>query len=134
VSSPAANLAHRLAHNAEAVCRHYLSNGHREGRYWLVGDVANTPGRSLFVRLSGPDSGKGAAGKWTDAATGEHGDLLDLIALNRGFDRLRDALDEARVFLSLPRPDPGAAERYAQTTSSRGSPQSARRLDRKSVV
>ena len=81
MSSHAADLAHRLARNAEAVCRHYLSNGRREGRYWLVGDVANTPGRSLFVRLHGPDSGKGAAGKWTDAATGEHGDLLDLIAL-----------------------------------------------------
>ena len=66
MSSPAADLAHRLARNAEAVCRHYLSNGRREGRYWLVGDVANTPGRSLFVRLSGPDSGKGAAGKWTE--------------------------------------------------------------------
>ena len=103
--SHAADLARRLARNAEAVCRHYLSNGHREGRYWLVGDVANTRGRSLFVRLSGPDHGKGAAGKWTDAATGEHGDLLDLIALNRGLDRLRDALDEARAFLALP-PDP----------------------------
>ena len=40
----------------------------------------NTPGRSLYVRLQGPDYGPGAAGKWTDAATGEHGDLLDLIA------------------------------------------------------
>jgi hypothetical protein len=66
MSSHATDLAHRLARNAEAVCRHYLSNGHREGRYWLIGDVTNTPGRSLFVRLSGPDSGKGAAGKWTD--------------------------------------------------------------------
>jgi len=47
---------------SEAVCRHYLSNGRREGRYWLVGDVRNTPGRSLFVRLKGPESGKGAAG------------------------------------------------------------------------
>jgi hypothetical protein len=121
-------MAHRLARNAEVVCRHYLSNGHREGRYWLVGDVANTPGRSLFVRLSGPDSGKGAAGKWTDAATGEHGDLLDLIALNRGLDRLRDALDEARVFLSLSRPDPVAAERHDRTPAPRGSPESARRL------
>ncbi len=64
--SRAADLARRLARNAEAVCRHYLSNGHREGRYWLVGDIANTPGRSLFVRLYGPDHGKGAAGKWTD--------------------------------------------------------------------
>ena len=75
----ASDLAQRLGHNAEAVCREYLSNGRREGRYWLVGDVANTRGRSLFVRLSGPDHGKGAAGKWTDAATGEHGDLLDVI-------------------------------------------------------
>jgi hypothetical protein len=66
MSSHAADLARRLARNAEAVCRHYLSNGHREGRYWLVGDVSNTRGRSLFVRLSGPDHGKGAAGKWTD--------------------------------------------------------------------
>ena len=73
----AAALARRLARNAEAVCRHYLSNGRREGRWWTVGDVANTPGRSLFVRLYGPDTGRGAAGKWTDAATGEHGDLLD---------------------------------------------------------
>lgn len=66
MASHAADLARRLARNAEAVCRHYLSNGHREGRYWLVGDIANTRGRSLFVRLYGPDHGKGAAGKWTD--------------------------------------------------------------------
>jgi hypothetical protein len=32
----------------------------------MVGDVKNTPGRSMFVRLSGPESGKGAAGKWID--------------------------------------------------------------------
>lgn len=71
---PATDLARRLAAQAEAVCRRYLSNGHREGRYWLVGDVRNTPGRSMFVRLKGGETGKGAAGKWTDAATGEHGD------------------------------------------------------------
>jgi hypothetical protein len=27
----AADLARRLARDAEAVCRHYLSNGHRQG-------------------------------------------------------------------------------------------------------
>jgi hypothetical protein len=104
MASQAADLARCLARDAEAVCRRYLSNGRRWGRYWVVGDVANTPGRSLFVRLTGPDRGKGAAGKWTDAATGEHGDLLDLIGLNLGLEHLRDALDEARSFLSLPRP------------------------------
>jgi hypothetical protein len=126
MSSPAADLARCLARNAEAVCRHYLSNGHREGRYWLVGDVANTAGRSLFVRLSGPDHGKGAAGKWTDAATGQHGDLLDLIALNRGLDHLRDTLDEARAFLALP-PDPPPL-RQDRLAVPRGSAESARRL------
>jgi hypothetical protein len=124
--SPAAELAHRLARDAEAVCRHYLSNGRREGRYWLVGDVANTPGRSLFVRLTGPDTGKGAAGKWTDSAAGQHGDLLDLIAMNRGLDRFRDVLDEARTFLSLPRPEPANSRNRRPAPC--GSPESARRL------
>jgi len=106
MSSQAAELADRLARIAEAVCRHYLSNGHREGRYWIVGDVANTPGRSLYVRLYGPLSGKRAAGKWTDTATGQHGDLLDLIALSCGLDRLADVLAEARRFLGLAQPTP----------------------------
>jgi hypothetical protein len=128
MSSPAAELAHRLARDAEAVCRHYLSNGRREGHYWLVGDVANTPGRSLFVRLRGPDRGKGAAGKWTDAATGQHGDLLDLIAMNRGLDRLRDVLDEARSFLALPRTKPAPERVQRHPTVPTGSPESARRL------
>src|SRR5579863_9858596 len=128
MSSQAAELARRLARDAEAVCRHYLSNGRRTGRYWIVGDARNTPGRSLFVRLHGPDSGKGAAGKWTDAATGEHGDLLDLIALNRGLDRLRDTLDEARTFLSLPRPDLARTTGHETSPAPRGSPESARRL------
>jgi hypothetical protein len=62
----ASDIARRLAQNAEAVCRHYLSNGRREGRAWRVGDVDNAPGRSMAVRLSGPDSGPGAAGHWTE--------------------------------------------------------------------
>ena len=62
----ASELAIRLGREVEAVCRHYLSSGQRAGRYWLVGDVQNTPGRSMFVRLTGPASGKGAAGKWSE--------------------------------------------------------------------
>jgi hypothetical protein len=60
----------------------------------------------------------------TDAATGEHGDLLDLIALNLGLARLRDVLDEARSFLSLPRPQP-PPDRYRRQPPA---PESARRL------
>jgi hypothetical protein len=60
----ASELTQRLARDAEAVCRRYLSAGRREGGYWLVGDVRNTPGRSMFLRLK--ESPKGPAGKWTD--------------------------------------------------------------------
>jgi hypothetical protein len=122
----ASDLARQLARNAEAVCRHYLTQGRRQGRYWLVGDVEGSPGRSLFVRLTGPDAGKGAAGKWTDAATGEHGDLLDLIAANQRLASLADTLDEARHFLSLPPPDPKSFEPLLPVPT--GSPEAARRL------
>jgi len=128
MSGSAADLARRLARDAEAVCRYYLSAGHRQGGYWTVGDVRNTPGRSLYVRLNGPDHGPGAAGNWTDAATSEYGDLLDLIARNRGLTRMADVLDEARVFLALPRLEHDRASRDARAPN--GSPEAARRLFR----
>ena len=124
MTSGAAELARRLAREAEAVCRHYLDHGARQGRYWIVGDVANTPGKSLFVRLTGPDYGKGAAGKWTDAATGQHGDLLDLIRLNQALDRPQEVFAEARAFLRLPRPQ----YRRKHPPAAAGSPEAARRL------
>jgi Toprim domain len=122
----ASELAGRLAREAEAVCRHYLSNGKREGRYWLVGDVQNTPGRSLFVRLF--ESPKGPAGKWTDAATGEHGDLLDIIRERLALRDFRDVADEARRFLNLPRPATEPATRPVRAAVQRGSREAARRL------
>jgi Toprim domain-containing protein len=121
----ASELARRLARDAEAVCRHYLSNGRRQGRYWTVGDVRNTPGRSMFVRLSGPESGPGAAGHWTDAASAEYGDLLDVIRESCGLVDFRDVADEARRFLSLPRSEPPRSSRLPAQT---GSPEAARRL------
>lgn len=95
-------LSRRLSDNAEAVCAHYLSNGRRSGRYWLVGDVFNTPGRSLYVRLVDTYGGK-PAGRWADAANPDHhGDLLDLIRWNRGISSAAELRREALSFLSLP--------------------------------
>jgi hypothetical protein len=122
----ASALAHRLACEAEAVCRHYLSNGRREGRYWLVGDARNTPGRSMFVRLK--ESPKGPAGKWTDAATGEHGDLLDVIRESCGLIDFHDVADEARRFLSLPRTETEPPPKHPRVPVQSGSPQAAQRL------
>ncbi len=124
----ASELACRLARDAEAVCGHYLSSGHRQGRYWMVGDVRNTPGRSMFVRLNGPESGPGAAGQWTDAATAEYGDLLDVIRESCGLIDFRDVADEARRFLSLPRSDPPRTSKHRRAPVPAGSPEAARRL------
>jgi len=106
----ASELANRLARDAEAVCRHYLSAGRRAGNYWIVGDTANSKGKSLYVHLSGP-----RAGRWADAATAEYGDLLDLVRETCGLIDFRDVADEARRFLSLPQPDPAASRGDART-------------------
>jgi len=102
----ASELADRLARDAEAVCRHYLSAGRKAGNYWIVGDLANSKGKSLYVHLSGP-----RRGRWTDAATAEYGDLLDLVRETCGLVDFRDVADEARRFLSLPQPDPAPQQR-----------------------
>ncbi|MDO7837594.1 toprim domain-containing protein [Sphingobium sp. HBC34] len=128
ISTRAAELSERLAQSAQAVCRHYLPAGRREGRYWMIGDVAGTPGRSLYVRLF--ETERGAIGNWVDAATGEHGDLVDLIRLNQRHGRLADTIDEAERFLSLPlsgSDDTNTGAAFAKPTRA-GSPTAARRL------
>ncbi len=126
MTGSASELARRLGDHAEAVCREYLSNGHRSGNHWIIGDVRNTRGRSMHVRLKA--NAKGPAGKWVDEATSEFGDLLDVIRESCGLIEFRDVADEARRFLAMPRPqvqDPGA---QLQPAAARGSPDAARRL------
>ncbi len=123
----ASDLASRLGRQAAAVCKRYLGAGRRQGNYWQVGDVRNTPGRSMFVRLK--DTVKGPAGKWTDAATGEHGDLLDVIRESLGLIDFADVAEEARLFLSLPQPDPEPQpKQHARAPAPSGSAEAARRL------
>ncbi len=116
----ASAIAAALGERAEAVCRQYLPHGRRQGRYWVAGDLDGARGRSLYVRLRGP----GTPGKWTDAAEGTHGDLLDIIRHRVNAPTLRAALDEARAFLALPAA-PAAAE---GSGDSYDATQAARRL------
>jgi hypothetical protein len=123
----ASDLAYRLGRQAEAVCRHYLDAGRRQGNYWQVGDVRNRPGRSMFVRLK--DGPKGPAGKWRDAATGEHGDLLDVIRESLGLVDFADVVEEAARFVSLLHPEPvPTPRRHHSTSAPSGSAEAARRL------
>ena len=68
-----------------------------KGKYFTL-----NPGRpdrsvgSFVVHLSGRK-----AGKWEDFATGQHGDVFDLIGLHLGLPNMVDQLREARAFLGL---------------------------------
>ena len=103
----ATDMASALAARAEDVCRHYLPAGRKRGRYWVVGDIDGTKGRSLYVRLAPP----GTPGKWNDAANGDHGDLLDIIRHRSNARSLSDAIHEARRFLAIPEPNPAASDK-----------------------
>ena len=63
-----------------------------------------------------------------DAASGEHGDLLDVIRLSLGLVDFADVAEEARRFLSLPHVAPKEPRRTGMPTATMGSPEAARRL------
>jgi hypothetical protein len=64
----------------------------------------------------------------TDAATGEHGDLLDVIRQSLGLRDFREVAEEARRFLKLPRAERGHASRPRRPAATVGSQEAARRL------
>ena len=73
----------------EAVLMTLLPAGKKRGQKYLVGDVLGSPGDSMEVSLKGEK-----VGLWHDHATGEGGDIFDLIAAHHG---LNTQADFARV-------------------------------------
>jgi hypothetical protein len=92
-----ADLSADLADRAESFCRQYFPEGRKQGNYWQVGDTSGTKGQSLAIRLQAQDGRK--SGSWTDYATGQYGDLIDLLHERLGSVTLKETLREARSFL-----------------------------------
>jgi twinkle protein len=88
----------RLADDAESVARLLLPNGRKHGNEWRAGDTSGSAGDSLGVHLTGAK-----AGVWSDFATGEGGDLLDLYRASKG-GNLVDALTWAKDWLGVVEP------------------------------
>ncbi len=92
-----ADLSADLAARAESFCRRYFPEGRKQGNYWQVGDTSGAKGQSLAIRLQAEGGRK--AGSWTDYATGEYGDLIDLLQERLGSITLTETLREAWSFL-----------------------------------
>lgn len=71
----AGEVARGLAGRIDQLVAQLLPGGRREGHEWRVGSLAGEPGQSCAVHLSGA-----RAGVWSDFASGERGDALDLVA------------------------------------------------------
>lgn len=84
-----------LARQAEAVTAMLLPGGKRQGHEWCAGSIGGEAGSSLKVHMTGHK-----AGVWSDFATGESGDLIDLWAAVRGLD-MRQTLAEVREYLGV---------------------------------
>jgi putative DNA primase/helicase len=69
----------------ESVLMTLLPAGKKRGQTYRVGDVLGSPGDSLEVSLKDD-----TAGLWRDHATGEGGDIFDLIAAHHGLDAQTD--------------------------------------------
>ena len=97
-------IAALLSQRAEALARHLIPGGHREGAEWVDAHKAQGgEGSSLTVRLRGAK-----AGIWAHYAAGPgvSGDALDLVAyLQCGGDKGR-AVNWARAWLGLDQADP----------------------------
>ncbi len=92
-----ADLSADLADRAESFCRQYFPEGRKQGNYWQVGDTSGGRGQSLAIRLQAQGGRK--AGAWVDYATGQYGDLIDLLQKRLGSPTLQETLSEARSFL-----------------------------------
>lgn len=93
----AAEIATALAERVNALVRDLLPGGHSEGNEWRASDVTGSPGHSLGVHLRGQKQGI-----WSDFATGEAGDALDLVRACLGVD-MAAALAWARRWLGVGR-------------------------------
>lgn len=91
-------LKRMLAARAQAVAERLLPGGRRDGHEWRAGSVAGEAGKSLGVHLTGEK-----AGVWSDFASGETGDLIDLWCAAKRLD-LPAALEEIRDWLGVERP------------------------------
>ena len=89
------DLSKKLGDHASGICQELYPEGKIESGCYKVGSISGESGRSMSVYLHGDQ-----AGKFMDFATGEGGDMLDLIQHSLGLS-LVDAMDWAKKRFNL---------------------------------
>lgn len=112
----AGELKGRMASQAAEIAQHLLPHGKRKGSEFKAGNTSGEPGDSLSVRVTGAK-----AGLWSDFASGEGGDLLDLWMACRGLD-IVEAMREAKKHLGIRDDFPKPPERAYRRPASPGAP------------
>ena len=83
-------LKKELGARALSLCNTLLPDGRVEGQCYKVGNLDGESGRSLSVYLNGEQQGR-----WEDFATGEYGDMIDLIMHTRRMS-IKEAMEWGR--------------------------------------
>lgn len=94
----AKEVSQQLAQRAEDIVRTLFPAGKRHGSEWCVGNISGEAGTSLKIHLKGTK-----AGVWSDFATGESGDLLDLWAKKNNLS-IGQALKQTCDYLGIKKP------------------------------
>ena len=103
-----------LADRTEAICWELFPQGVKDGAEFRIGSLAGEPGRSLGIRIRGSKQGV-----WCDFASGEAGDILDLISLTLFQGNKSQALVWARRYLGLDSEDPKAMRQWRRRAQAR---------------
>ena len=107
---------------AQSLAMELLPQGRREGHEWRCGSLSGEEGKSLAVHLTST-----RAGVWSDFASGEAGDALDLVAAVKCGGDMKTAIAWARAWLGQPDGPAPAGNRQRPAPAAEDDDQAARR-------
>ena len=104
-----------LLSRLDSVLERILPGGRVHGQRFVVGNIQGDPGESLSVTLDGE-----SAGLWLDFATGEGGDIFDLVAATHSLDAKNDFTQVLEIAQNLLGQAPKKVRRQKQNLDDLG--------------
>ena len=104
-----------LLSRLDSVLERIMPQGQIHGQRFVVGNIQGDPGESLSVTLDGEN-----AGLWLDFATGEGGDIFDLLAATHGLDAKNDFAQVLEIAQNLLGQAPKKVRRQKQNMDDLG--------------